>query len=255
MGETGYGKTTLLLRLMNDWIHEPALGYLAARFKLVYFLSCRDLIGQRCCNLFGATTKEESELASSLAGETDTLFLLDGLDELSNWPEEIKDLLDGRLYPSSTVLATARPVPQVVAHPAFHKRIIIHGFELTHVESFIRSYFATPLDSNHEPAMINLLQSRPRLIKLASNPLMCFLLCLVFQEEGGRLPESAAELFGLLMRYVMSRSMKLQGHMTTPQRKVLLDFGRLALLGIKENRYMYTDAEIKNTCQSLDIVK
>lgn len=260
MGETGYGKTTLLLRLMNDWsTQDPALGYLA-RFKLVYFLSCRDLTGQRG-NLFGAPTKEESELAATLAAETEnqSLFLLDGLDELANWPEEIKDLLEGRLHPSSTVLATSRPVPSVVAHPAFHKRIIIHGFELAHVESFIRSYFATPhdLERDHPPAMIDLLQTRPRLMKLASNPLMCFLLCLVFQEEGGRLPESAAELFGLLMRFVMSRSLKpaQQGHMTTQQRKVLLDFGRLALQGIKENRYLYTDAEIKNTCQTLDIVK
>jgi hypothetical protein len=34
-----------------------------------------------------------------------------------------------------------------------------------------------------------------------------------------------------------------------------LDFGRLALQGIKENRYLYTDAEIKTASQTLDIVK
>ena len=260
MGETGYGKTTLLLRLLNDWsTQDPALGYLA-RFKLVYFLSCRDLSSQRI-NLFGSPTKEESELAAALAPETENqmLFLLDGLDELNNWPEEMKDLLEGRLYPASTVLATSRPVPSAVSHPAFHKRIIIHGFELVHVESFIRSFFATPhdLERDQPPAMMDLLQARPRLMKLASNPLMCFLLCLVFQEEGGRLPESAAELFGILMRFVMLRSLRQtqQGHMTTQQRKILLDFGRLALQGIKENRYLYTDAEIKSACQTLDIVK
>lgn len=261
MGETGYGKTTLLLRLLNDWsTQDPALGYLA-RFKLVYFVPCRDLTGQRV-NLFGSPSKDETELAISLAPETEnqTLFLLDGLDELNIWPDEIKDLLEGRLYPASTVLATSRPVPVAVAHPAFHKRIIIHGFELVHVESFIRSFFATPhdLERDQPPAMMDLLQARPRLMKLASNPLMCFLLCLVFQEEGGRLPESAAELFGILMRFVMLRSLRQsqqQGHMTTQQRKILLDFGRLTLQGIKENRYIYTDTEIKSACQTLDIVK
>ena len=262
MGETGYGKTTLLLRLLNDWsTQDPALGYLA-RFKLVYFLSCRDLTVQRG-NLFSSLpSKEEAEMATGLASETEnqTLFLLDGLDELTSWPEEMKDLLDGRLYPGSTVLATSRPVPSAIAHTGFHKRIILHGFETTHVESFIRSFFATPhdLEQQQNPAMMDLLQSRPRLMKLASNPLMCFLLCLAFQEEGGRLPESAADLFGLLMRFVMSRSLRQsqgQQHMTTQQRKVLLDFGRLALHGIKENRYLYTDVEIKSACQTLDIVK
>ncbi len=43
--------------------------------------------------------------------------------------------------------------------------------------------------------------------------------------------------------------------MSTQQRKVLLDFGRLCLQGIKENRYLYTDAEIKSSCQTLDITK
>ena len=43
--------------------------------------------------------------------------------------------------------------------------------------------------------------------------------------------------------------------MTTQQRKLLLDFGRLSLQCIKENRYFYTEAEIKSACQSLDIVK
>lgn len=278
VGETGYGKTSLLLRLLHDWsTQDPAVGYLA-RFKLVYFVSCRDLAGQKNNgghHFFGVATatKEEAELASNCnaANEADSpnsLFLIDGLDELaSTWPDDLRDLIEGRLHPTSTVLATSRPIPTVVAHPAFHKRIIIHGFELTHVETFIRSYFATPPDGQDDdakaagptPAMIELLHARPRLMKLASNPLMCFLLCLVFQEEGGRLPESAAELFALLMRYVMSRSSgnRQQGHqhMTTQQRKILLDFGRLALVAMKENRYLYTDAEIKSTCQSLDIVK
>ncbi len=36
---------------------------------------------------------------------------------------------------------------------------------------------------------------------------------------------------------------------------MLLDFGRLSLQAIKENRYTYTDVEIKSACQSLDIVR
>lgn len=43
--------------------------------------------------------------------------------------------------------------------------------------------------------------------------------------------------------------------MSTRQSKVLLDFGRLSLQGIKENLYLYTDAEIKSSYQTLDIIK
>lgn len=98
VGETGYGKTTLLLRLLHDWSCQDLaqLNYLA-HYKLVHFLSCRDFNGQ-WRSLFGPV-KEEAELGQSLATELEsqTLFLLDGLDELSGWPEELADLLEGTL--------------------------------------------------------------------------------------------------------------------------------------------------------------
>lgn len=269
IGETGYGKTTLLLRLLHDWsTQDSSLGYLA-HFKVVFFASCRDLLvgNQRNNNnlFFPTGSKEESELSANLSNELEsqTLYLLDGLDEVpfSSWPTEVSDLLEGRLHPNSTVLTTSRPVPSVVALSAFHKRIVIHGLEVPHIESFVRSYFARPMMiddfDTFRPAMLDVLVARPRLMKLASNPLMCCLLCLVFREEGGRLPESIAELFGLLMRFVMGRSLRQPhaGPMTTQQRKVLLDFGRLSLQGIKENRYIYSDAEIKSACQTHEILK
>lgn len=43
--------------------------------------------------------------------------------------------------------------------------------------------------------------------------------------------------------------------MSTQQRKILLDYGRLSLQGIKENRYSFSDVEIKSACQTVDIVK
>jgi len=43
--------------------------------------------------------------------------------------------------------------------------------------------------------------------------------------------------------------------MSTEQKKVLFDFGRISLQIIKENWYLYTNAEIKGSCQTLDITK
>ena len=57
-------------------------------------------------------------------------------------------------------------------------------------------------------AMMELLHRNQRLEKLASNPLMCILLCLLFEENDGWLPDSAADLFAQLMRFVMARSLQ-----------------------------------------------
>ena len=204
MGESSYGKTTLILRLLYDWSTQESGGYLG-HWKLVFFLPCRDYAVHR--NIFGLSKEElDSAMAMTAEMESQTLFLLDGLDETQEWPNEIVNLLEGKLYPSSAVLATSRPIPSVVGHPAFNKRIVIHGLELRHVETFIRSYFGASTEGCD--AMIRLVHANARLMKLAANPLMCILLCLTFEDEKGRLPDSGADLFALLMRFVMSRSLK-----------------------------------------------
>jgi len=63
---------------------------------------------------------------------------------------------------------------------------------------------------------LRLLHGRPRLLKLAANPLMCVLLCLTLRHERGRLPEASADLFATLLRFVMGRSLR--------QRQVILFF-------------------------------
>lgn len=249
MGDTGHGKTTLLLRLAHDWsTQDPASGYLA-HYRLVYLVSCRDASR----SAIGTASKEEAELAGSVGAELEsqTLYLIDGLDELgSPWPDDLKELVDGKTSPMSTVLATSRPVASGSGYGAFHKRIVLHGLEQNHVDAFVSSYFSDP-----DSGMKRLLNARPRLAKLAACPLMCVLLCSTYREESCRLPDSIADLYALLFRKVVSGSLKQEGHLTTHQRKMLLDFGKLALQAIKEDRYFYTDAEIKGACQSLEILK
>lgn len=208
MGQTGYGKTSLVLRLLYDWSSQDATNGYLSHWKFVFFLPCRDYAVHR--NLL-ALSKEELDLGVSITVEIEsqTLFLIDGLDELSNdWPTDVVELLDGKLYPNSTVLATSRPLPSVVGCPSFNKRVVIHGLEETQIQVFIRSYFGASTEGCD--TMMAILQTNARLIKLASNPLMCVLLCLAFEGENGWLPDSPAELFALLMRFVMAHCLQQQ---------------------------------------------
>jgi len=263
VGETGYGKTTLMLRLLADWSSQEANGYLGG-WKLVHLVACRDYANQR--SLSGCI-KEEAELAACIAAtaaatdvDSHTLFLLDGLDEFAGpWPTEIVDLLEGRLHGSASVIATSRPVAAALGWRAFDKRIVLHGLQPAQVHSFVDNYLSGNSDVDCRQSMVELVVdgTNQRLVKLASCPLMCVLLCLLLEEHDGWLPDdSPSQLFALMMRFVMARSLQQpQKNMSSQQRKVLLDFGRLSLQKIKENRYVYTDAEIKSACQSLDIVK
>lgn len=81
---------------MRDWLNEMPIdlllkesnGYMGG-WKLVHLVPCRHYSSGR--NLCG-WVKEEAELAASVGSdaESQTLFLLDGLDEFTaEWPPEI----------------------------------------------------------------------------------------------------------------------------------------------------------------------
>ncbi len=67
---------------------------------------------------------------------------------MAEWPTDLVDLLESRLHPGSAVLATSRPIPRVVAHQAFDRRLLVHGLEPRHVDAFVRRFFRCPSAKN-----------------------------------------------------------------------------------------------------------
>lgn len=125
------------------------------------------------------------------------------------------------------------------------------------VETLSRTFFDD--DDMAERFLDALSASESTLLPLARAPLGWMALCALFQ-DAQELPEEPLLLHQALFRCLVQRSLARRGQTLLPpvspalsdipphSRKVLADLGRLALVAIKDDRFMYTDNELRVHC-------
>ena len=128
------------------------------------------------------------------------------------------------------------------------------------VEALSRTFFGN--DEVSERFLDVLSGSEDVLQPLARAPLGWMALCALFQDMQD-LPEDPLQLHQALFRCVVQRSLARRGQSLLPpvspalsdipphSRKVLADLGRLALVAMKDDRFMYTDNELRVHCGSV----
>lgn len=207
------------------------------------------------------------------------LFVLDGYDEAvalggqegkgqggtgaGNGREALGDaveLLEGRMFPECRILITCSPGWSSELFPLVQRRVLLHGLDWAHVERLVTAYFngnKKPESASHFLEVV--FASQQVLRPLACWPLGWLLLCVLFEEEGGRLPTDTLDVHQALFKCLIRRSLVRKGEILMPSeissdlpghcKKLLAEFGRLALTSIKEERFLYTDSEIRAHCR------
>ena len=195
--------------------------------------------------------------------EERVLFLLDGLDELREEQRPaVTELLAGRVFLNSTVLVTSRPSHAADALPWVHRRLVIQGFERPSVGRYVRQYFSCVRRPEVVPRLEEQLQRRPALAELARCPLLCLLLCVLYEECDGAFPVSEALLYRtlfecLIRRSLLRRGQRLEEDGTLPARclRLLRQFGKVAVQLCLEGRVFYTEQEIANHVSDRELLE
>ncbi|XP_067000961.2 uncharacterized protein [Anabrus simplex] len=170
------------------------------------------------------------------------------------------ELLEGRLFPDCRILVTCCSGWSSELIPLVQRRVLLHGLDWLHVERLVTAYFV----SNKKPESANrfievVCASQQVLRPLACWPLGWLLLCVMFEEEGGNLPSDTLDVHQALFKCLIRRSLVRKGEILMSNtsssdlpghcKKLLAEFGKLALICIKEDRFVYTDAEIRSHCR------
>ncbi|MGX1674487.1 NACHT domain-containing protein [Streptomyces sp. NPDC055400] len=139
------------------------------------------------------------------------LILVDGLDEIPkadrtrtrNWLRELLGIFPGNLW-----LATTRPS---ALGPGWLRREDFHEFTLdalrpADLRSFIgRWHEAADARPGLGDELIQALRASPGLSRLATNPLMCSLICALHRERRGFLPRGRAALYKAALSMLLER--------------------------------------------------
>ena len=122
-------------------------------------------------------------------------LVLDGLDEAD--PEKLKlfrKLIQRGLFPGCFIVLTSRHEVGSNIRPYTETLLEIVGFTTSEAESFIGRYFQQPGNQHLADTLIAKLRFK-NLYELIRNPLNTLLLCVIFEDFNGVLPNSRTELF------------------------------------------------------------
>ena len=219
-GRPGSGKTTLMLRISNDWARGEIL-----ETKLAILVQLRRLGGKADLDLHSLLAMSSPILSAALEhigslcsyidkqrGEG-VVFVLDGLDEYAPGTEEtnfIYKLISKIYLPRSTVVVSSRPAATHKFRKNATRWIEVVGFLRNQVLQYISCYYDDDDDKAEE--LKEHLERHPDVMNMAYLPLHCAMLTFLYDEDEV-LPETQTEFYKHFTLSTLLRSIRRRGCM------------------------------------------
>ncbi|GAA4010388.1 NACHT domain-containing protein [Streptomyces marokkonensis] len=208
-GDAGSGKTTLV-----QW-----LAVTAARDgdRVPYVLPLRTLTRSGALpsptaflTAVGCPLTPPEGWAERVLSAGRGLVLVDGLDEIpAAGRHRTRDWLLAliRAFPGNRWLLTSRPTAvrhDWLATEGF-RELALTPMRQDDVTTFVRRWHAAAQASEYETRLLDSLRTKRDLARLATNPLMCGLICALHRERRGYLPTGRKELYDAALTMLLAR--------------------------------------------------
>jgi hypothetical protein len=208
-GDAGSGKTTLV-----QW-----LAVTAARDgdRVPYVLPLRTLVRAGALpapaaflTAVGCPLTPPDGWAERVLATGRGLLLVDGLDEIPAADRHrTRDWLLAlvRAFPGNRWLLTSRPTavrPDWLAAEGF-RELALSPMRQADVTTFVRRWHVAADAPEYEAKLLDTLRTKRDLARLATNPLMCGLLCALHRERRGYLPTGRKELYDAALTMLLAR--------------------------------------------------
>ncbi|WP_443071487.1 NACHT domain-containing protein [Streptomyces sp. NBC_01465] len=204
-GDAGSGKTTLV-----QW-----LAITADRGRIPFVLPLRTLIRADTLPtpaLFLASVAcphtPPDGWAERVLRSRRALVMVDGLDEIPG-PDRARTkswLLDlTTAFPGNHWLVTSRPTAVRPDWLDGFRELTLAPMTSSDVAAFVRRWHGAADAAEYEERLLSALRTRPGLAQLATNPLMCGLICALFRERRGFLPRGRKELYDAALAMLLDR--------------------------------------------------
>ena len=189
-GRPGSGKTTLVHKVIKDWVE----GEVLAKAKYLFFVTLRLLNSEgrdeTLSDLLGLfySNGEELKVTRDYIEENDgegVCFVIDGLDEYQPQNEKsvIYKLLDKTSLPRAMIIVSSRPsATPTLKKDVVTKRIEVFGFSEQQIFEYIDSF---PFGSSPTCKLKEYLVSNPNILDMCYLPVHAAMICFLFRYDQG----------------------------------------------------------------------
>ncbi|XP_040268225.1 NACHT, LRR and PYD domains-containing protein 3-like isoform X3 [Bufo bufo] len=264
-GVPGVGKTTLMQKVVYDWVK----GCLYQRFSFVFFFKFRELNRLDKVSLDTLILHQYpylwEQLSNILQEPEKLLFIFDGLDEslhkmdftsrhLCSNPKQpepcgqiVVSLVRKSLLNGCSVLMTSRPTRLASIDCTVFKRIVeITGFLLEERQMYFQNFFP-----DHELAekAFNYVKQNDTLYTFCYIPSYCWIICTVlsksFQPTSSDLsvplfPKTVTQLFAIFVANILSNHCLDK----SDAQKILQSIGWMAEHGVMNHRIIFEERDL-----------
>ncbi|MGI5481442.1 NACHT domain-containing protein [Streptomyces lavendofoliae] len=222
-GVAGSGKTTLVqwlaLSASRGALGDDRMAYLGDRVPFVLPLRTLTRHGERLpapdrfLTAVGCPLTPPDGWADRVLAAGRGLLLIDGIDEIPEperdrtrrWLRELLTAYDG----GNRWLVTSRPsaVRDDWLAPEGFTELTLSPMSRTEVTAFVRRWHtaAGPDAASYQQPLLDALRTKPDLARLATNPLMCGLICALHRDRRGFLPRGRKSLYDAALDMLLAR--------------------------------------------------
>ncbi|XP_069002763.1 protein NLRC3 [Embiotoca jacksoni] len=272
-GVAGSGKSTVVRRLVLDWIEERSPEHVSFLFPLPFrelkqFQGSKVSLLEIIQTLYPATKKLKDD--SYCCEDCNTVFVFDGLDEYNEKLEFentellrdlsetttlntiVVNLLRGRLFYYGLFLVTSRPqVKTCIPWDTPYDEIEVRGFQEREKDEYFKKRFKDP---DQAARVIEYVSSFRTLQIMCHLPLFCSLVAdecqHIFKEQGTQaaLPRSITYMYTkLLLELVRQRRIyRAPSHSLDQERDFLMKLGKLAFTMLEQGQFKITKLDWQN---------
>ncbi|CAH1277651.1 NLRP3 [Branchiostoma lanceolatum] len=271
-GEAGGGKTTFLSKEAIDAVSQRT--ELGRRYNIILLIrlwevwkneTIEEMVLDQC---IPETTKGVDVQVIRVILQRNVsrvLFLLDGYDELRLEArakgQSIPKLLNGNMYPNSTIVITSRPSAGVQQYTRPDCHVHIMGFSKEHVEKYVKQYFSIIGNLELADKLIPILHDSRLVSTLIHAPIFLLLICVLWEEHQQLV--SAGTMAGLytnLLTCLVKKHCKREGlempteGLPSDVADSLLQLGKLALEALLKNKASLDLAQVKKEIVSWELL-
>ncbi|KAI8498575.1 hypothetical protein Bbelb_237770 [Branchiostoma belcheri] len=268
-GEQGIGKSTFCHKISYNW--GCTLFNVYVQFSLVFKIDLSsvraDIVSTVCHQLLEVDTKmKRSDMRAFIEKrQHETLFILDGLDQLpAHAHPEYLALMKKEILPKACVIVTTRPLEQLPCE--FDSYYIMKGFTPEKRKEYVRRHLGRlslkvieelhsvwqidEIIRNPLNAVIEELHSVWQLDEIIRNPLNAVLLCRLYEINQG-LPDTFTAMFTKLVMGVVGwnchrKGIEMKGEeIPSAVHQIIASLGHIAWEGLRNGLMSFDVSELR----------